>query len=164
MLPSLIDQINAASNSSASTVKVRSSIRSKITEDLKKTPSQTSKEIAERIKENSHSVSAELFKMRMSGLVVRESSCDWRFRYRLSEGPEDRDGNAKRLHSVVYEVMKNGEEWDVNTLRFVLKFPTARALNHALSFLVENKKVDVVKTISFGAARRKIYRRRRDVQ
>lgn len=155
---SILEQILAANAEAPLSNRPKPSVRSEILKALKRKPLQTSGELAEALGLNIHSVSAEFVKMRRERLVVREIDRFRNMRYRLCEGPQDKNEEAVLLSDQILELMKDGEEWDSPKMRAALSNPPARSVNQALQRMVKDKQIEVVRTVSFGSAHRKLYR------
>lgn len=155
---SILEQILAANAEAPISKRSKPSVRSEILKALKRKPLQTSGELAEALELNLHSVSAEFVKMRKERLVVREIDKFRKMRYRLYEDHHDKNEEPILLSDQILELMKDGEEWDSPKMRAVLSSPPARSVNQALQRMVKDNQIEVVRTVSFGSAHRKLYR------
>ena len=155
---SMLEQILAANADAPLSKQPKHSVRSEILKALKRKPLQTSGELAEALDLNVNSVSAEFVKMRREKLVVREVDKFRDMRYRLYEGPQDQNAEPVLLSDQILEFMKDGEEWDSTKMRVALNYPPSRSINQAVQRMVRDKQIELVRTVSFGSAPRKIYR------
>lgn len=135
-------------------------VRAVVISELRQRPLQTSREVADRLDVDRHSVSAELSRMVSESTVVREVDPRGRFRYRLSRGPDDQEqASPVLLADKILEKMSDGQEWDTPTLRIALEYPPAPTISAALRKMLAGGSIQLVRTVSRGSAHRHVYKR-----
>lgn len=135
-------------------------IRAAVISELRQRPLQTSRELADHLGMDRHSVSAELSRMIGESAIVREVDPQRRFRYRLSRGPDDREqAQPVLLADKILEKMSDDQEWDTPTLRIALGFPPTRSISTALQKMLADGSIRLVRTTSMGSAHRHVYKR-----
>lgn len=135
-------------------------IRAAVISELRQRPLQTSRELADCLDMDRHSISAELSRMINESAIVREIDPQRRFRYRLSRGPNDREqAQPVLLADKILEKMSDDQEWDTPTLRIALGFPPTRSISTALQKMLADGSIRQVRTRSVGSAHRHVYRR-----
>ncbi|MDV7392235.1 hypothetical protein RZS08_12805, partial [Arthrospira platensis SPKY1] len=76
------------------------------------------------------------------------------------DGPDDqKQAQPVLLRDLILEKMSDGQEWDAPRLRIALDYPPHRSVNIAMQKMFEEGEIELVRVVSMGSARRKIYRK-----